>query len=507
MCPTFARPPMKRFLFQLAGPLLALLVFALMRHHGDMPAIMAGLVAWMALWWITEAVPIPITSILPLLLYPLLGIDSVANTAAHYGKEIIFLFLGGFILALGIERTGLHKRIALHIVARIGGSPSRLVLGMMIACALLSMWINSTATTLVMLPIALSLIDDEDAPIAVRQRMTVPLLLGVAYGATIGGMATPVGTPPNLVFLELWRQLYPEKESIGFGQWMLVVLPFAVVFLIIGWQVVTRWAFNVGKDLLGDAETVHRRLADLGRPSTDEKRAGIVFATVAVLWMTGDRLAFGEHFAFPGWREWTGLKAVTDAAIAVAGAVALFIIRSAPVGRPSGSTVQVHAEVSSVSAAPLMDWTFAEQRIPWGILLLIGGGFALAAGVDAAGLSHIIGESMAGLGTLPMVLLIAAITLVVCLMSELGSNTATASLVIPILAAMATRWGMDPQSILWPATLGASLGFMLPVASPMQTIVFSTGRVPIRQMVKGGVWMDLVGVVLLALLFGLVVGR
>lgn len=501
---------MRRLLFQIAGPLLALLVFALMRHHGEQPAVMAGLVGWMALWWITEAVPIPVTSILPLLLYPLLGIDSAANTAAHYGKEIIFLFLGGFILALGIERAGLHRRIALHIVARLGGSPGRLVLGIMIACALLSMWINSTATTLVMLPIALSLIDDEDAPIAVRQRMTVPLLLGVAYGATIGGMATPVGTPPNLVFLELWRQLYPDKEAIGFGQWMLVVMPFVAVFLLIGWQMVTRWVFHVGTEVLGDAETVHRRLADLGKPTANEKRAGIVFATVAILWMTGDKLAFGDSFVFPGWRAWTGLTAVTDAAIAVGGAVSLFLIRSAPVGRPmlsdveAGSTVQVLPGTDGVAAAPLMDWSFAEQRVPWGVLLLIGGGFALAAGVDAAGLSAIIGEGMAGLGSLPMAILIGAVVLVVCLMSELGSNTATASLVIPILAAMATRWGMDPQSILWPATLGASLGFMLPVASPMQTIVFGTGRIPMRQMVKAGVWMDLIGVVLLMLLFGVV---
>jgi sodium-dependent dicarboxylate transporter 2/3/5 len=489
---------MKGILFQLAGPLLALLVFVLMRHNGDMPAIMAGLVAWMALWWITEAVPIPVTSILPLLLYPLLGIDTVANTAAHYGKEIIFLFLGGFILALGIERTGLHKRIALHIVARLGGSPSRLVLGIMVACALLSMWINSTATTLVMLPIALSLIDDDDAPLAVRQRLTVPLLLGVAYGATIGGMATPVGTPPNLVLLEQWRMLFPDRPGIGFGQWMLVVMPFAVVFLLIGWLVVTRWAFNVGTDVLGDAETVHRRLADLGKPTADEKRAGIVFATVAILWMTGDKLAFGENFVFPGWRAWTGLTAVTDAAIAVAGAVALFLMRSA---QPSTVIPRATKEQTS-TPQPLMDWTFAEQRIPWGILLLIGGGFALAAGVDKAGLSNIIGESMVGLGALPPPILIAAIALIVCLLSELGSNTATASLVIPILAAMATRWGMDPQSILWPATLAASLGFMLPVASPMQTIVFGTGRIPMRQMVKGGVWMDLIGVLLLMLFFG-----
>ncbi|MEX1132954.1 MAG: SLC13 family permease [Flavobacteriales bacterium] len=489
---------MKRFFIQIAGPLSALLVFVLMRHHGDMPAIMAGLVAWMALWWITEAVPIPVTSILPLVLYPLFGVDTVAATASHYGKEIIFLFLGGFIIALGIERSGLHKRIALHIVARLGGSPSRLVLGMMVACAILSMWINSTATTLVMLPIALSLIDDEDAPLSVRQRMTVPLLLGVAYGATIGGMATPVGTPPNLVFLELWRQLYPGEESIGFGQWMSVGLPFAAIFIAIGWLVITRLVFNVGTQMLGDADAVQQRLKALGTASVDEKRAGFVFAIVAVLWLTGDDLRLGETFRLPGWRSLTGFTALSDAAVAVAGAVSLFIIPSYGIGRKRRDPYSSHASMG----AALMDWSFAEQRVPWGILLLIGGGFSLAAGVDKAGLSDIIGESMAGLGTLPLPVLIGAVALIVCLLSELGSNTATASLVIPILAAMAQRWGMDPQSILWPATLGASLGFMLPVASPMQTIIFGTGRIPMKQMVKAGVWMDVIGVVLLMLFFG-----
>jgi sodium-dependent dicarboxylate transporter 2/3/5 len=489
---------MKRWLFLIAGPLLALLVFALMRHHGPQPAAMAGLVAWMALWWITEAVPIPVTSILPLVLYPLLGIDGVPATASHYGKEIIFLFLGGFIIALGIERSGLHKRIALHIVARLGGSPSRLVLGMMVACAVLSMWINSTATTLVMLPIALSLIDDEDAPISVRKRMTVPLLLAVAYGATIGGMATPVGTPPNLVFLELWRQLYPEKESIGFGQWMSVGLPFAAIFIAFGWLVITRLAFKVGADMLGEADAVKQRLKALGRASRDEWLAGSVFVLVALLWMTGDSLRQGDHVLFTGWRERAdALKQVSDAAVAVTGAVLLFLLPASKRMRKPHDAYATHEE-----GRALMSWTFAEQRVPWGILLLIGGGFALAAGVDKAGLSAIIGESMVGLGTLPLPVLIGVVALIVCLLSELGSNTATASLVIPILAAMAQRWGMDPQSILWPATLGASLGFMLPVASPMQTIVFGTGRIPMRQMVKAGVWMDLIGVLLLMLFFG-----
>lgn len=492
-------PRMKRWLLLLAGPALAALAFALMRHHGPQPAAMAGLVAWMALWWITEAVPIPVTSILPLVLFPLLGIDSVPGTAAHYGKEIIFLFLGGFIIALGIERCGLHRRIALRIMAGVGSSSPRLVLGVMAACALLSMWINSTAATLVMLPIALSLIDDEDAPADARKRLTVPLLLGVAYGATVGGMATPVGTPPNLVFIALWKQLYPDRAAIGFGQWMATGLPLAAAFFAIAWLLLTRIAFNLRGDALGTADAVRSRLKALGRPSRDEWLAGCVFALVAVLWMTGDSIKQGELVLFKGWRERAiALKEVSDAAVAVMGAVLLFLL---PAGRRMRHPLDAYS--THEEARTIMSWGFAEQRVPWGVLLLIGGGFALAAGVDKSGLSNLIGEAMAGLGSLPMVMLIGSTALIVCLLSELGSNTATASLALPILAAMAERWGMDPQSILWPAALAASLGFMLPVASPMQTIVFGTGRIPMRQMVKAGMWMDLVGVVLLMLFFGL----
>lgn len=490
---------MKRVLLLLSAPLSALVLYAAMRHLGQPQAAMAGLVAWMALWWITEAVPIPVTSILPLVLFPVLGIADVPSTAAHYGKEIIFLFLGGFIIALGIERCGLHRRIALTIMARVGGSSSRLLLGLMAVCALLSMWINSTAATLVMLPIALSLVDDEEAPQASRKRLTVPLLLGVAYGATIGGMATPVGTPPNLVFLSLWKQLFPGQDAIGFSQWMATCLPLSILFIGMAWLLLARVIFDLRKDTLGEAEAIKGRLKALGRASRDEWLAGTVFALVAVLWMTGDTLKHDGEVLFKGWRDRAeALGQVSDAAVAVLGAVLLFLI---PAKRHRGR--QTDAYSMHEEGRTLMTWAFAEQRVPWGVLLLIGGGFALAAGVDASGLSGVIGEAMAGLGSLPMVLLIGSTALIVCLLSELGSNTATASLTLPILAAMAERWGMDPQSILWPASLAASLGFMLPVASPMQTIVFGTGRIPMHQMVKTGVWMDLIGVLLLMLFFGL----
>jgi sodium-dependent dicarboxylate transporter 2/3/5 len=481
-----------------SGPVAGLLLFAALGKLGSAQAAMAGLVAWMAIWWITEAVPIPVTSLLPLVLFPLLGIDTVPGTAANYGKEIIFLFLGGFIIALGIERSGLHRRIALGIMARVGGSSPRLVLGVMAACAVLSMWINSTAATLVMLPIALSLLDDEDASAAVRQRLTVPLLLAVAYGATIGGMATPVGTPPNLVFIELLRSRYPQEGGIGFARWMAIGLPLALAYLGAAWLLLTRFVFDLRGDSLGEAGAIRERLRALGAPSRDERLSGAVFAWVALLWMTGDGLDLGGGRNLPGWRElWPVAKGVSDAAIAMLGAILLFLVPAQKARRQAHDPYSTHAEGHA-----LMDWAFAERRVPWGVLLLIGGGFALAAGVDRSGLSASIGEAMAGLGDLSPRLLIGATALIVCLLSELGSNTATASLALPILAAMAERWGMPPQGLLWPAALAASLGFMLPVASPMQTIVFGTGRVPVRSMVKAGLWMDLIGVALLMLFFG-----
>lgn len=474
------------------------MVCGLMAHHGPKPACMAGIVAWMAVWWISEAVPIAMTSLLPLVLYPLTGIDTVSGVAVNYGKEIIFLFLGGFIIALGIERSNLHRRIALGIMARVGGGSARLVLGIMLACALLSMWINSTAATLVMLPIALSLIDGQDAPVDVRQRLTIPLLLGVAYGATIGGMATPVGTPPNLVFLELWRQLYPGRPAVGFGQWMTIGVPLMIVYLGIAWLLLTRVFHRLRGDSLGRTELMRERIAALGPASRDEWLAGLVFALVALVWMTGDSLRSGEVVLFTGWRERVeALSGLTDAAVGMVGALLLFLLPAVRPRRIQHDTYATHGE----GPTRIMDWSFAERRVPWGILLLIGGGFALASGVDSSGLSAIIGDAMTGLGSLPAALLIGVVVLMVCLLSELGSNTATASLTLPILAAMAERWGMDPQDLLWPAALGASLGFMLPVASPMQSIVFGSGRIPMRAMVRVGVWMDLVGVGLLMLFF------
>ncbi len=481
-----------RSILRLLGPAAGVVVYLSLGGMGHAAAAMAGVVAWMAIWWIGEALPLAVTSLLPMVLFPLLGIDSMAGTTANYGKEIIYLFLGGFLLALGMERAQLHRRIALHIVSRIGGTAPRLVAGMMVASALLSMWMNSTSCVLVMLPIALSLLDG-DGDAGLRKRATVPLLLAVSYGATIGGMATPVGTPPNLVFLEIWRDRYPDREAIGFGEWMAFGVPLMVVYLGIAWLLITRGVFRLPKDRLSTPAQVKERLGSLGRVSHAERVAAIVFASVALLWITGEDLVFGDRYILHGWRGRLGLEAFSDGAIAILGALALFVIPVRGAAGGDGQDGPPHA---------LLTWKFAEAHVPWGILLLFGGGFALASGIDRSGLAVEMVAGMERLKGLAPPVMVGAVSAIVCLLSELGSNTATASLTLPILAQSAEAWGIDPQALLVPATLAATLGFALPVASPMQAIVFGSGRIPVRDMVRAGIWLDLIGVLLLVFFFG-----
>ncbi len=479
---------MKTYLAIIAGPILGLLAYLLLKHLGAAQAYMAGTVAWMAVWWITEAVPIPITSLLPIVLFPLFGIAELGVTTAYYGKDVIFLFLGGFLLALGIERSGLHRRLALMIVMRVGVSPSRLVLGTLLATGLLSMWINSTAAVLVMLPIALSL--ETHAP--GHRRFGMVLALAVAYGASIGGMATPVGTPPNLVFMSLWKQQHPDLPPIGFGQWMLFGVPYAVLFLLFAWLLMTRVLYPMPGTGNVDRKALRDQLSALGGASRDEVLAALVFAVTAVLWISGDDIQFSTTLTLQGWRSSLGLQALGDPAVAIVGGLLLFLIPSS-----------VHVGDNGTERRMLLDWDFAQSRIPWGVMLLIGSGFAIAGGIDASGLGAAIGKAMAGMYTGSQLVQVAAVGSGVTLLSELGSNTAVASLVLPILASAAATWGMSPVSVMIPATIAASCGFMLPIASPMQAIVFASGRLSMKQMICAGVWMDALGVVLLVALWWL----
>jgi solute carrier family 13 (sodium-dependent dicarboxylate transporter), member 2/3/5 len=466
---------MRTLLFRFAGPLAGAATYGVLHHLGHAPAAMAGIVLWMAVWWITEAVAIPVTALLPLVLFPLLGVQGLADTAAHYGRDIIFLFIGGFLLALGVERSGLHNRFALWTVSRIGASPPRLVLGTLLASGLLSMWINSTAAVLVMLPIALSLLRTTDGAAG----LGAVLALAVSYGATIGGMATPVGTPPNLVMMALWKQEFPAEPAIGFGQWMLFGVPYALLFLFITWLLLTRVLFRLPGAAAVERHALRAQLNELGSASRDERLAGLVFACTALLWMTGDDIVFTDTFTLHGWRGLLGLQRMGDPAVGMVGGIVLFLLPAKGEKRN------------------LLDWDFAQQRIPWGVVLLIGSGFAIAGGIDASGLSAVLGKTMLGWRAGSDLVQVGAIAAGVTLLSELGSNTAVASLVLPILARTAEAWDMAPLMVMIPATLAASCGFMLPIASPMQAIVFASGHLTVKQMVKAGVWMDILGVLLL----------
>ncbi|ACY17806.1 SLC13 family permease [Haliangium ochraceum] len=459
----------------------------------------------MAAWWVSSAIPIPATSLLPLLLLPALGVMSAGKTAANYANNVVFLFMGGFVLALAIQRWGLHRRIALHIVLRVGTNPRRMVFGFMLATAALSMWISNTATALMMLPIALavagSLRDVAGARGSGRpgqenvqmSDFTTALLLAVAYGASIGGLGTPIGTPPNLSFLRIFQILYPDAPGLSFGQWLLAMGPLVLVLLPLAWWVLVGLAFRLPRArVAAGGDIIAGELRALGPMGAAERRTAMLFAAAAVLWVTRGDLDFGA-LRIPGWagllEDWLAgpfsAAYLHDATVAIGVAVASFLIPGEP---------DEHGR-----ARALMDWDTA-KGLPWGILLLFGGGFALAAAFHEAGLSRYLGESFAAVvGGVPPLLLVLATVVLLTLLTELTSNTATTEVMLPVLAGGASALGAHPFLLMLPATLAASCAFMLPIATPPNAIVFGSGAIAMRDMVRAGLWLNLLSAVVIAL--------
>jgi sodium-dependent dicarboxylate transporter 2/3/5 len=464
------------------GPALA--AGMLIVSPGDEPAVgrMAAIAIWMAAWWITEAVPVAITALLPLVAVPFAGIAPVGDVAENYSRSTIYLFLGGFLIALGLQHSGLHRRVALGIVHRVGSNPRRLVLGFMLATWSLSMWISNTSTTLLMLPIVLSVLatareqggDEKDL-----SQIAIAILLGVAYSANMGGMATLVGTPPNLAFARLFVQLFPAAPEVTFFEWMSFALPFSMVFLVLGWLLLTRVCLRLPTgELLGGRKVVSDLRDALGPLRRDEALCGAVFGITALLWMTGSGVRFGDT-VIPGWRELLGVVGmVDDAVVAVAMAMLLFVLPSHD--RPGKA---------------LLEWSMTSE-VPWGILLLFGGGFALADGFTTSGLSAWAGSQFEVLeGTSPW-LIIALVAASLTFLTELTSNIATTEMLLPILAAAAVTLGIDPRALMITATLSASCAFMMPVATPPTAIIYASGLVPIRSMVRCGLWFNILGIAL-----------
>jgi sodium-dependent dicarboxylate transporter 2/3/5 len=468
-----------------AGPVLALVVLILEPGGDPQIARMSAVAVWMAVWWVTEAVPIPVTALLPLVLLPAGGILPIKEVAPNYGRSVIFLFLGGFILALGLQSSEVHRRLALWIVKKVGDSPRRLVLGFMISSAFLSMWISNTATVMVLMPIGLSVLATLANDSDVGRKLGVALMLGMAYAADIGGMATLVGTPPNISYSRMLTLLFPGAPAPAFAEWMLMGLPITIVFLFVGWIVLTRVCFRFGHEpLAGGKETVDKLRGELGPIRRDEVLTASIFALTALLWMTRGSTRFW------GWSQ-TGLFKtgyVDDAFVAVAMAITLFII-------PSKDRPGEH----------LMEWAMM-KKLPWGMLLLFGGGFALAAGFKASGLSAWVGGQFASLGDTPPMVVVTAVCVLLTFLTELTSNTATTEMVLPILASAGVALKTDPRLLMIPATLSASCAFMMPVASPTQAIIFGSGWVPIKEMVRVGIWFNVIGVILVVLATSLLLG-
>ncbi|HBT40470.1 MAG TPA: anion transporter [Rhodospirillaceae bacterium] len=457
-----------------AGPALCMALAALPAPEGlgQEAWLTAGVAVWMAVWWLTQAVPLAVTALLPVLLFPVLGVAKAADAAQAYAHPLVFLFLGGFVIALTIERWNLHRRVAITIVSLAGVRPDRLIGGFMLATAGLSMWVSNTATTLMMVPIGLSVVafieshrQDGMPPTLAQDRFARGLLLAIAYAASIGGTATLIGTPPNAFLAGYLAQNH--GVDLGFARWMLLGIPLATVMLLAAWLLLTRVLYPAeGLDLARVAAGIAAEKARLAPPTRGEAMTAILFAAVALAWVFQPLIA--------------DVVPVSDTAIALTGAVAAFAI-----------------PVNLKKREFLMDWDHA-VRLPWGILILLGGGFSLAEAIQTTGLAAWLGHLVAGGSHLPLILLLLAITGLVVFLTEITSNTATAAVFIPVAATLAVSMGFDAVTFAVPVAMAASCAFMMPVATPPNAIVFAAGRLDVMHMCAAGIFLNLIATVMIA---------
>ena len=443
----------------------------------------AAVAVLMAVWWITEAIPIPATALLPLVLYPTLSVLDMPDAAAPYAQEIIFLFMGGFFIAMAMERWGLHRRIALAIVAAVGTSPRRIILGFMVGTAFLSMWISNTATATMMLPIALAVGEmfrpkEQEG----RYNFGVALMLGIAYAASIGGVATLIGTPPNAILAGAADELLGVQ--IGFVEWMGVGLPVTIVFLPVAWLILTRVIYPPGK-ISGDAGTLlANERARLGAMSAGERIVAVVFVLAAAAWVMRSPKSFGA-VTIPGIQTWAPW--VRDSTIAMGAALILFLT---PVNRRTG--------------AKALDWETA-RRLPWGVLILFGGGLSLARAMDQSGLASWIGGGVASLSSLPTWVILGGVAALFVFLTEVTSNAATTTMAMPIMVGAAVGLDLPPLTLMATAAVAASMAFMLPVATPPNAIVFGSGMVTIPEMTRAGFILNILAIALITVIATLLV--
>jgi sodium-dependent dicarboxylate transporter 2/3/5 len=518
------------------GPVVAVVVYLLLPESyrgidGDLVAFThtsratLSVMAWMATWWLSEAIDISATALLPIAIFPLLGILPIGQTTAPYGSEFIFLFLGGFVLALSMQRWKLDRRIALVTLSFVGAKPANVIGGFMLITAVMSMWVSNTATAAMMLPIGISVIalvfrqlaggePNEEGKIDTvdgkGKNFALSLMLGIAYAASIGGIASIIGSPPNVILVGFLSREYGVE--VGFAQWMLFGVPFAAIFLVIAWGMITwvLYPFDIA-EIEGGRSFFRRQLKALGPMKRGEWVTMIVFFSTAGLWVTRPLLA--AISVGSGDDLWHPLGGLSDAGIVIIAAIALFVIpvSSAPLPKPEPNrkgkwrtavSDQIFRRLGTITFT--MNWETA-MKLPWGILILFGGGLSLAAAVQANGVAEFFGAQAVWLKGVPPILLVLAVSAGVIFLTELTSNTATTATLVPVLAGLAPGVGVTPELLIFPATIAASCAFMMPVATPPNAIVFGSGYITVEQMAKAGFWLNLIGIALVTLLLYFIV--
>lgn len=476
---------LKRYIPIIAGPLAAsiLWVFFDLEPSNPKVTLMAGIAIWMAIWWFTEAVHLAVTALIPMLLMPMFGLADAKLVAQQYTDSIIFLFLGGFMIAFAIEKWDLHKRIAVKILSVVGTKPTSILLGVMLTAYLISNWISNTATCMMLFSAVLALILETEKYIdgdKHRKHFAAALLLGLAYSATIGGLATPVGTPPNMYFFKAYKEAFPENTDLNFLSWSAIGFPLSFVLLIATFFVLSKYYFDKTLKINLTKDFFKTNYKSLGKSGYEEKWVFFIFIACAILWFTRADVDFGS-FKYRGWNHiFKEAKFVDDSIVAVAAALLLFLIPS-----------------KKNKNEALLTWDDA-KKIRYDIILMFGSGFALAYGFEVSGLSGWLAGSLKVLqGANPFIIIICICT-VVCIISEFASNIASIQLAIPVMIALQKNLDLPPLVLMIPATFAASLGFMLPVATAANTIVFGTKKIEIKDMFRVGLALDFIGIVLIS---------
>lgn len=460
------------------------MLFVNLDESNPMITRMAAITTWIAIWWLTEVVPLVVTSLLPFIFLPVLNICDAKTIAYQYMDQVIFLFIGGFVIAFAIEQWNLHKRIALKILSMLGRSPSSILLGVMLTAYLLSMWISNTATTMMLISAVFAVVHQIEQHITdekQRNNIAAALFIGLAYSATIGGMATLVGTPPNMIFYRFYTEAYPDNNDLDFLSWFKIGFPLSLTLLMVCFFVLKFTFLRKVADIKFDRNYFLTGYKNLGKMSAEEKTVGAIFVTTALLWFTRSGMEFG-NFTLPGWGALFGKsELIQDSTVAVFMALLLFIIPS-----------------RNEKGRALITWHEA-SKLPFDIILLFGSGFAIAKGFEVSGLSNFLAAQLEFFKTANIIVIILLVCLMICLISEFASNIASIQLALPILISIQKGLDVHPLLLLLPATLASSLGFMMPVATAPNTIVFGSKRIRVNDMMKAGAFLDIAGILLITL--------